>query len=180
MCSSDLTPAKDSIPLAAKGTYYYKDEFEVAGEGGKVESSTAVIEFTGEDAASSEDAFVRDTSGNLSFKKGTARLAFIDELHTTKKSVGDNRTSTADDVLNPKWNNNATEVDVHLGNNGKISFAYDMTPATVDTKAGFGLTKVLEGRNWTDTDEFKFELSATSDNNAPLPASCRKIGRAHV
>lgn len=163
------TPAKDSIPLAAKGTYYYKDEFEVAGEGGKVESSTAVIEFTGEDAASSEDAFVRDTSGNLSFKKGTARLAFIDELHTTKKSVGDNRTSTADDVLNPKWNNNATEVDVHLGNNGKISFAYDMTPATVDTKADFGLTKVLEGRNWTDTDEFKFELSATSDNNAPLP-----------
>lgn len=133
------TPAKDSIPLAAKGTYYYKDEFEVAGEGGKVESRTAVIEFTGEDAANSEDAFVRDTSGNLSFKKGTARLAFIDELHTTKKSVGGNRTSTADDVLNPKWNNNATEVDVHLGNNGKISF--DMTPATVDTKASFGLTR---------------------------------------
>lgn len=162
------TPAKDSIPLAAKGTYYYKDEFEVAGEGGKVESRTAVIEFTGEDAASSEDAFVRDTSGNLSFKKGTARLAFIDELHTTKESVGGNRTSTADDVLNLKWNNNATEVDVHLGNNGKISF--DMTPATVDTKADFGLTKVLEGRNWTDTDEFKFELSATSENDAPMPA----------
>lgn len=164
------TPAKDSIPLAAKGTYYYKDEFEVAGEGGKVESRTAVIEFTGEDAASSEDAFVRDTSGNLSFKKGTARLAFIDELHTTKKSVGDNRTSTADDVLNPKWNNNATEVDVHLGNNGKISF--DMTPATVDTKdteAGFGLTKVLVGRAWTDTDEFRFELSATSGNDTPMP-----------
>ena len=165
------TPAKDSIPLAAKGTYYYKDEFEVAGEGGQVESPTAVIEFTGEDAASSEDAFVRDTSGNLSFKKGTARLAFIDELHTTKKSVGGNRTSTADDVLNPKWNNNATEVDVHLGNNGKISFAYNMTPATVDTKADFGLTKVLEGRNWTDTDEFKFELSATSGDDTPMPAS---------
>lgn len=163
------TPAKDSIPLAAKGTYYYKDEFEVAGEGGKVESSTAVIEFTGEDAASSEDAFVRDTSGNLSFKKGTARLAFIDELHTTKKSVGGNRTSTADDVLNPKWNNNATEVDVHLGNNGKISF--DITPATVDTKADFGLTKVLEGRDWTATDEFKFELSATPKNDASMPAS---------
>lgn len=163
------TPAKDSIPLAAKGTYYYKDEFEVAGEGGKVESRTAVIEFTGEDAANSEDAFVRDTSGNLSFKKGTARLAFIDELHTTKKSVGGNRTSTADDVLNPKWNNNATEVDVHLGNNGKISF--DITPATVDTKADFGLTKVLEGRDWTAIDEFKFELSATSENDAPMPAS---------
>lgn len=160
------TPAKDSLPLAAKGTYYYKDEFEVAGEGGKVD---AVIEFTGEDAASSEDAFVRDASGNLSFKKGTARLAFIDELHTTKERVGGNPTGTATDVLNPKWNNNATEVDVHLGNNGKIS--YDITPATVETKASFGLTKVLEGRDWTDADEYKFELSATSENDAPMPAS---------
>ena len=153
--------------LDPDGIYYYKDEFEAKGAGGKAESRTAVIKFKGKDAASSEDAFVRDTSGNLSFKKGTARLAFIDELHTTKESVGGNKTGTAADVLNPKWNNNATEVDVHLGNNGKISF--DMTPATVDTKANFGLTKVLEGRDWTDTDEFKFELSATSENDAPLP-----------
>ena len=167
------TPAKDQLPLAAKGTYYYKDEFEALGTDEKAESRTAVIKFTGEDAASSEDAFVRDaTSGNLSFREGTARLAFIDELHTTKDLVGGNPTNptgTATDVLNPKWNNNATEVDVHLGNNGKISF--DITPATVDTKAKFGLTKVLEGRGWTDTDEFKFELSATSGDDAPMPKS---------
>ena len=161
------TPAKDQLPLAAKGTYYYKDEFEALGTGGKAESRTAVIEFTGEDAASSEDAFVRDTSGNLSFRKGTARLAFIDELHTTKKRVGGNPTGTATDVLSPKWNNNATEVDVHLGNNGKISYKYDMTPTTVNTKAGFGLTKVLEGRAWRDTDRFEFGL--TSEGNAPMP-----------
>lgn len=161
------TPAKDQLPLAAKGTYYYKDGFEALGAGGKAESRTAVIEFTGEDAASSEDAFVRDTSGNLSFRKGTARLAFIDELHTTKKRVGGNPTGTATDVLSPKWNNNATEVDVHLGNNGKISYKYDMTPTTVNTKAGFGLTKVLEGRAWRDTDRFEFGL--TSEGNAPMP-----------
>lgn len=162
--------------LAADGTYYYKDEFEAKGAGGKAESRTAVIKFKGKDAASSEDAFVRDTSGNLSFRKGTARLAFIDELHTTKERVGgDNPTHTAADVLNPKWNNNATEVDVHLGNNGKISF--DVTPATVDTKASFGLTKVLEGRKWADTDAFKFELSATSENDAPMPASTTAIVR---
>ena len=156
--------------LAADGTYYYKDEFEAKGAGGKAESRTAVIKFKGKDATSSEDAFVRDTSGNLSFRKGTARLAFIDELHTTKERVGgDNPTGTAADVLNPRWNNNATEVDVHLGNNGKISF--DVTPATVDTKASFGLTKVLEGRDWADADEFKFELSATSENGAPMPKS---------
>ena len=44
-----------------------------------------------------------------------------------------------------------------------------MTPATVDTKTDFGLTKVLEGREWADADKFEFELSATSENNAPIP-----------
>lgn len=166
------TPVTGS--LAAEDIYYYKDEFEALGADSKAESRIAVIEFTGGDAVSFEGAIVPDASGNLSFSKGTARLAFIDELHTTKERVGGNPTGTAADVLNPKWNNtsaksNATEVDVHLGNNGKISF--NVTPTTVDTKAGFGLTKVLEGRSWTDTDEFKFELSATSENDAPMPAS---------
>ena len=169
---SCTTPATGS--LAAEGIYYYKDEFEAKGAGGKAEPRTAVIKFTGGHAAQFEGAIVSDASGNLSFSEGTARLAFIDELHTTKERVGGNLTGTATDVLNPKWNNtsaksNATEVDVHLGNNGKISYKYDMTPATVDTKAKFGLTKVLEGREWADTDKFEFELSATSENNAPMP-----------
>ena len=165
------TPATGS--LDPDGTYYYKDEFEAKGAGGKAESRTAVIKFKGKDAASFKGAIVSDdASKNLSFSKGTARLAFIDELHTAKNP---NVTRTASDVLNPRWNDTsskeaATHVNSHLGNNGKISFAYNMTPATVDTKADFGLTKVLEGRNWTDTDEFKFELSATSENDAPMPA----------
>lgn len=174
------TPAKKS--LDSNLTYYYKDEFEVKGAGDKAESRTAVIEFTGGHAAGFKGAVVSDASGNLSFSKGTARLAFIDELHTTKERVGGNPTGTATDVLNPKWNNmsaksNATEVDVHLGNNGKISYKYDMTPATVNTKADFGLTKELVGRDWTDTDEFKFELAATSENDAPMPASTIAIVR---
>lgn len=108
------------------------------------------------------------------FTVGTARLAFIDELHTTKDSVGGNNTRTATDVLNPKWNNisakaTATHVNSYLGNNGKISFAYDMTPATVDTKADFGLTKVLEGRNWTKEDTFEFGLMPV--DGAPMPES---------
>ncbi len=171
---SCTTPATGS--LTADGIYYYKDEFEAKGTDDKAEPRTAVIEFTGGHAAQFGGAIVSDASGNLSFSEGTARLAFIDELHTTKERVGGNLTGTATDVLNPKWNNtsaksNATEVDVHLGNNGKISYKYDMTPATVDTKTDFGLTKVLEGREWADTDKFEFELSATSENNAPMPES---------
>lgn len=165
-------PAK--ISLAEKGTYYYKDEFEEQGENNEAKPATAVIEFIGGDAAKFDGAIVPDENGNLVFSVGTARLAFIDELHTTKDSVGGNKTSTATDVLNPKWNNvsakaTATHVNSYLGNNGKISYKYDMTPATVDTKASFGLTKVLVGRDWTKEDKFEFGL--TSEGNAPMPES---------
>lgn len=165
-------PAKNS--LADTGTYYYKDEFEEQGENGEAKPATTVIEFIGGDAAKFDGAIVADEGGNLSFSVGTARLAFIDELHTTKESVGDNNTGTATDVLNPKWNNMsakaaATHVNSYLGNNGKISFAYDMTPAMVNTKASFGLTKVLEGRDWTNADAFEFGL--TSESGAPMPAA---------
>lgn len=165
-------PAKNS--LADTGTYYYKDEFEEQGENNEAKPTTAVIEFIGGDAAKFDGAIVADKDGNLSFSVGTARLAFIDELHTTKGSVGGNNTGTATDVLNPKWNNvsakaTATHVNSYLGNNGKISFAYDMTPAMVNTKASFGLTKVLKGRDWTNADAFEFGL--TSESGAPMPAA---------
>lgn len=168
-------PAKGS--LAADGKYYYKDEFEEQGENSEAKPATAVIEFIGGDAAKFDGAIVPDENGNLVFTVGTARLAFIDELHTTKDSVGGNNTRTATDVLNPKWNNisakdTATHVNSYLGNNGKISYKYDMTPVTVDTKdakAGFGLTKVLVGREWTKEDTFEFGL--TSEDGAPMPES---------
>lgn len=166
-------PAKGSA-LADEVTYYYKDEFEEQGENNEAKPATAVIEFKGGDAAKFDGAIVSDGNGNLVFTVGTARLAFIDELHTTKDSVGGNNTETAKDVLNLKWNNvsakaTATHVNSYLGNNGKISYKYDMTPAIVDTKADFGLTKVLVGRNWTKEDAFEFGL--TSVDGAPMPES---------
>lgn len=166
-------PAKGSA-LADEVTYYYKDEFEEQGENNEAKPATAVIEFKGGDAAKFDGAIVSDENGNLVFTVGTARLAFIDELHTTKDSVGGNNTRTATDVLNPKWNNTsakatATHVNSYLGNNGKISYKYDMTPATVDTKVKFGLTKVLVGREWTNEDTFEFGL--TPVDGAPMPES---------
>lgn len=166
-------PAKGSA-LAGEVTYYYKDEFEEQGENGEAKPATAVIEFIGGDAAKFDGAIVPDENGNLVFTVGTARLAFIDELHAIKEN---NKTRTATDVLNPKWNNTsakatATHVNSYLGNNGKISYKYDMTPVTVDTKdteAGFGLTKVLEGRNWKAEDTFEFGL--TPMDGAPMPES---------
>lgn len=170
----DCTQPAKGPALAGEVTYYYKDEFEEQGENDEAKPATDVIEFIGGDAAKFDGAIVPDENGNLVFTVGTARLAFIDELHTIKEN---NKTRTATDVLNPKWNNTsakatATHVNSYLGNNGKISYKYDMTPVTVDTKdteAGFGLTKVLEGRNWKAEDTFEFGL--TSENGAPIPES---------
>ena len=155
--------------------YYYKDEFVAMGANGKPKDDYAVVEFEGHEIASYDGALVKD-DGYWSFNKGTARLAYIDQLHTTKDDVeaNGNKTETACDVLNPWWNDlssvaTSTHVHSHLGNNGKIIFSLATKPTTVDTKTDFGLTKVLEGRKWADTDAFEFELSATSDNNAPMP-----------
>lgn len=155
--------------------YYYKDEFVAMGANGKPKDDYAVVEFEGHEIASYDGALVKDDV-YWSFNKGTARLAYIDQLHTTKDDVeaNGNKTETARDVLNPRWNDlssvaTSTHVHSHLGNNGKIIFSLATKPTTVDTKTDFGLTKVLEGRKWADTDAFEFELSATSDNNAPMP-----------
>jgi len=155
--------------------YYYKDEFVAMGANRKPKDDYAVVEFEGHEIASYDGALVND-GGYWSFNKGTARLAYIDQLHTTKDDVeaNGNKTETARDVLNSRWNDlssvaTSTHVHSHLGNNGKIIFSLATKPTMVDTKTDFGLTKVLEGRKWADTDAFEFELSATSDNNAPMP-----------
>ncbi len=151
--------------------YYYKDEFVAMDANGKPKNDYAVVMFEGHEIANYDGALVKE-DGYWSFNKGTARLAYIDQLHTTKADVGGNMTETARDVLNPRWNDlssvaSSTHVYSHLGNNGKIVFSLATKPTTVDTKTDFGLTKVLEGREWTDTDKFEFEL--TSENNAPMP-----------
>lgn len=161
--------------------YYYKDEFVAMGANGKPKDDYAVVEFEGHEIANYDGALVKD-DGYWSFNKGTARLAYIDQLHTTKDDVeaNGNKTETARDVLNPRWNDlssvaTSTHVHSHLGNNGKIIFSLATKPTTVDTKTDFGLTKVLEGRDWRDTDAFEFGL--TSENGAPMPATTTAIVR---
>ena len=166
---------RTTVKPQGNDVYYYKDEFVAMGANRKPKDDYAVVEFEGHEIASYDGALVKD-DGYWSFNKGTARLAYIDQLHTTKDDVeaNGNKTETARDVLNPRWNDlssvaTSTHVHSHLGNNGKIIFSLATKPTTVDTKTDFGLTKVLEGRKWADTDAFEFELSATSDNNAPMP-----------
>lgn len=152
--------------LEGGSTYYYKDEYVIRGDDGKPKDAYTAVAIDGSMIQSFEGALTFDGTG-YALAKGTARLLFIDQLHTEKTAVGGNVTGTARDVLNPEWNDSsslagATQVNAHLGNNGTITFSLDTTPAELDTKANFGLTKVLKGRAWTDADEFTFEANLTS------------------
>lgn len=152
--------------LEGGSTYYYKDEYVIRGDDGKPKDAYTAVAIGGSMISSFEGALTSDGTG-YALAKGTARLLFIDQLHTEKTAVGGNATGTARDVLNPEWNDSsslarATQVNAHLGNNGKITFGLGTTPAALDTKARFGLTKVLEGRAWTDADKFTFEASLVS------------------
>lgn len=157
--------------LEGAATYYYKDEYVIRGDDGKPKDAYTAVAIDGSMISSFEGALTSDGTG-YALAKGTARLLFIDQLHTDKTAVGGNATGTARDVLNPEWNDSsslagATQVNAHLGNNGKITFGLGTTPAALDTKARFGLTKVLEGRAWTDADKFTFEIGlASGDRDA--------------
>ena len=153
-------------------TYWYKDGFMAQNSSGAPYDDSVSIPVKGSELESFEGALVKD-GDHWSIKAGTARLAFINQLHITKERVGGNPTDTARDVINPQWNNTkvvsgATKVNVYLGNNGKINFTLNTKPTTLTT-ADFGLVKVLEGRDWTNEDKFEFGL--TSEGNAPMPES---------
>ena len=152
-------------------TYYYKDEYVAQDKDGKPQDAYTVIAVDGGAIASFEGALTIE-GGGYAFAKGTARLAFINQLHTEKTAVGGNATGTARDVLNPRWNDdasvsNATHIESHLGNNGRITLSLATTPAELAT-ATFGLGKKLNGRDWADGDSFTFELAAVTEG-APMP-----------
>lgn len=56
---------------------------------------------------------------------------------------------------------------------------YQATPTSYDTAAA-GLNKVLEGRDWIDSDEFTFELKALDDGPLPKDAAGNDVTSATV
>lgn len=61
-----------------------------------------------------------------------------------------------------------TTVDGTVGKKVSFTNAYAADPATFGTRAGFGLYKVLEGRDWEANDAFSFLLEPLT-MGAPLP-----------
>lgn len=70
----------------------------------------------------------QDSDGNAFIEKGSTRLTRVNSIKFDKD---DNPTGTAPEVLGPQWDNleNGQQVNVHLGNNGKLDMELPATLA---------------------------------------------------
>ena len=88
-------------------------------------------------------------------------VTYDDSVHTLEITVG--MSGDADKHLTL-----TTKLDGKVVDSATVAFVngYQATPTSYDT-ATAGLSKVLEGRDWIDSDEFTFELKAL--DGGPLP-----------
>ena len=145
------TPAKS---VESGSTYYYKHDY-YAMENGKPVAKTEYVSFPGGAAEQVEGAIGKDSTGACYFKSGTPRLTYVSELHKVKE---ENRTTTATDVLNPKWSgveqsSVETLINAYLGNNGKLSM--DVPGTLTVTKQ----LKLPDGYNADDFADDSFEFT---------------------
>lgn len=88
-------------------------------------------------------------------------VTYDDSVHTLEITVG--MSGDADKHLTL-----TTKLDGKVVDSATVAFVngYQATPTSYDTAAA-GLSKVLEGRDWIDSDKFTFELKAL--DGGPLP-----------
>lgn len=74
-----------------------------------------------------------------------------------------------------------TKLDGEVVDSATVAFVngYQATPTSYDTAAA-GLNKVLEGRDWIDSDEFTFELKALDGGPLPKDAAGNDVTSATV
>ena len=92
-------------------------------------------------------------------------VTYDDSVHTLEITVG--MSGDADKHLTL-----TTKLDGEVVDSATVAFVngYQATPTSYDTAAA-GLNKVLEGRDWIDSDEFTFELKALDDGPLPKDAA---------
>ena len=103
-------------------------------------------------------------------------VTYDDSVHTLEITVG--MSSDADKHLTLTTKLDGEVVDPATE---PVAFVngYQATPTSYDT-ATAGLNKVLEGRNWTDADNFTFELKALDGGPLPKDAAGNDVATATV
>ena len=101
-------------------------------------------------------------------------VSYDDSVHTLEITVG--MGVDADKHLTL-----TTKLDGEVVDSATVAFVngYQAIPTSYDT-ATAGLSKVLEGRNWTDTDNFTFELKALDGGPLPKDAAGNDVTTATV
>lgn len=101
-------------------------------------------------------------------------VSYDDSVHTLEITVG--MSSDADKRLAL-----TTKLDGEVVDSATVAFVngYQATPTSYDT-ATAGLNKVLEGRDWIDSDEFTFELKALDGGPLPKDAAGNDVTTATV
>lgn len=152
-------------------TYYYKRAYYKQNADGKTATRDwAITQLKGANFDALTTYWGKASDDTYFIKAGSPRLTRIDALMLDKK---ENLTGTATEVINPRWDNidNPYEINVNLGNNGKLSV--EMPGAlsiTKDARITPGKNidpRVLEGK------QFKFEISIPSAENKTLRADVK-------
>ena len=101
-------------------------------------------------------------------------VTYDDSVHTLEITVG--MSGDADKHLTL-----TTKLDGKVVDSATVAFVngYQATPTSYDT-ATAGLSKVLEGRDWIDSDEFTFELKALDGGPLPKDAADNDVTSATV
>lgn len=101
-------------------------------------------------------------------------VTYDDSVHTLEIAVG--MSGDADKHLTL-----TTKLDGEVVDSATVAFVngYQATPTSYDTAAA-GLNKVLEGRDWIDSDEFTFELKALDGGPLPKDAAGNDVTSATV
>lgn len=153
------------------GTYYYKRaHYRQNADGKTATKDWAITQFKGANFDALTTYWGKAPDGTYFIKAGSPRLTRIDALTLGKK---ENLTGTATEVINPRWDNinNPHEINVNLGNNGKLSVEM---PGTLSITKDARITpdknidpSVLEGK------QFKFEISIPSAAGKTLKADVK-------
>lgn len=157
-------------PVSGETYYYKRAHYKQNADGKTATKDWAITQFKGANFDALTTYWGEAPDGTYFIKADSPRLTRIDALTLGKK---ENLTGTATEVINPRWDNinNPHEINVNLGNNGKLSVEMPGTLSiTKDARITPGKNidpSVLEGK------QFKFEISIPSAAGKTLKADVK-------
>lgn len=149
-------------------SYWYQRSYYVQGEGDTAELKTEIIELSPKTPSvlTVGDYVANADDGSLYIKAGSPRLQRVNV--DTVGAKDNNATGTATNIINPVWATGGTagytQIEVHLGNNGKITKELPgALEITKDVKVPSGFDEAAFANK-----EFEFTVELKDANGNPV------------